>query len=147
MTDINIKTMTFDDVLLLKNNFSINFDKFWSFDNLKNEFESENSKYIVAKTNNEIVGFAGIKIILDEAEIMNIAVRINKRKNGIGSLLLERLILIATDLNCNAINLEVNEENAQAIHLYEKYKFCRIGLRKNYYNNTNDAILMKKTIQ
>ena len=146
MIDINIETMTTDDIFSIEKDFLVTFDNFWSFDNLKNDFESTNSRYIVAKSNKEILGFAGIKIILDEAEIMNIAVRTDKRNNGIGSLLLEKLISIATDSNCTTIHLEVNEENVQAIHLYEKYNFDRIGLRKNYYNNTNDAILMKKTI-
>lgn len=143
---INIDTMTCDDITLIEPNFSENFDEFWSIDILKNDFENNNSKYIVAKYENQIIGFAGIKIILDEAEIMNIAVRIDKRNLKIGSLLLEKLIDIAISSKCELINLEVNEKNLPAIHLYEKYGFERIGFRKKYYNNTDDAILMKRKI-
>ena len=142
--NINITTMTFEDINSIEPNFSENFDKFWSIDILKNDFENENSKYIVSKINNEIVGFAGIKIILDEADIMNIAVRIDKRKLGIGSVLLEKLIKLATTSNCTSITLEVNENNLPAIHLYEKFNFQKIGLRKKYYNNTDNAIIMRK---
>lgn len=144
---IDINTMNFKDINSIESNFSEKFDKFWSINILKNDFENENSKYIVAKIDNEIVGFAGIKIILDEADIMNIAVRTDKRKLGIGSILLEKLIKIAIDSNCNFITLEVNENNFPAIYLYEKYDFEKIGLRKKYYNNTDNAIIMKRDLK
>jgi len=144
--DLNISSMTQSDLDLLVDNFSTKFDKFWSIDILKDDFYNSNSKYFVAKLNNEIVGFAGIKFILDEADIMNIATRVDKRNLGIASFLLSHLIKIAKDMNCTTITLEVNETNLPAIHLYEKYDFKRIGLRKKYYNNTDDAIIMTRRI-
>lgn len=144
--DITITTMTTQDINQIAENFSKNFDKFWSIAILQSDFASSNSTYIVAKIQNTIVGFAGIKVILDEADIMNIAVRTDKRSLGIGSLLLEKLITTAQNLACQTITLEVNETNAPAIRLYEKYHFTRIGLRKKYYNNTNDAILMQRDL-
>ena len=145
--NIDITTMTFEDINRIEPNFSEQFDKFWSIDILKNDFEDENSKYIIAKIDNEIVGFAGIKIIIDEADIMNIAVRTTKRKVGIGSVLLEKLIELSVDFNCTSITLEVNENNLPAIHLYEKFNFQKIGLRKKYYNNTDNAIIMRKYLK
>lgn len=141
---IDVNAMTFDDIDSIQSNFSENFDKFWSIDILKNDLNSENSKYIIAKIDNEIVGFAGIKVIFDEADIMNIAIRIDKRKLGIGSILLEKLIELSRLSNCTSITLEVNENNIPAICLYEKYNFERIGLRKKYYNNVDDAIIMTR---
>ncbi len=144
--DINITTMTTQDIEQITENFSENFDKFWAINILQNDFASSNSIYIVAKVQNNVIGFAGIKVILDEADIMNIAVRTDKRSLGIGSLLLENLIQTAKQHACTKLTLEVNETNAPAIRLYEKYHFTRIGLRKKYYNNTNDAILMQKDL-
>lgn len=144
--NIDITIMTFEDINLIEENFSENFDKFWSIDILKNDFKNENSKYVVAKLDDEIVGFAGIKIIIDEADIMNIAVRTDKRKLGIGSLLLENLVSLARNLKCTYITLEVNENNLPAIRLYEKFNFKKIGLRKKYYNNTDNAIIMRKDL-
>ena len=144
--DIAITTMTAQDVNQIAENFSENFDKFWSVNILQNDLTSSNSTYIVAKIQNTIVGFAGIKVILDEADIMNIAVRTDKRSLGIGSLLLEKLIQTAKQHACTKLTLEVNETNLPAIRLYEKYHFTRIGLRKKYYNNTNDAILMQRDL-
>ena len=106
---------------------------------------SDSSLYIVAKKQNEIIGFAGIKIIIDEADIMNIVVKKSYRNNGIGSLLLENLILISNKKNLNFINLEVDCKNTIAINLYKKFGFEEISLRKNYYKN-NDAMIMKKKL-
>ena len=120
------------------------FDDFWNLDVLKDELKSNNSKFIVAKLENEIVGFAGAKFIIDEADIMNIAVKSSYRKQGIASLLLKNLIDICKNNNINSINLEVNEENFPAINLYKKHEFLEVGRRKNYYDDKFDAILMKK---
>ena len=144
--DINIVDMTLNDISLIEPNFSECFDKFWSIDILKQDFKCENSAYIVAKAGNDVVGFGGIKIVFDEAEIMNIAVRADKRKHGIGSIILRKIIELAITSKCTNIYLEVNENNLPAISLYEKYDFKRIGLRKKYYNNTDDAIIMTRRI-
>ena len=136
--------MTNEDIDFLSTNLNSDFDDFWNINNLKNDFSNLNSTYLIARVENEIVGFAGFLKICDEANIMNIVTKKNKRNLGIGSKLLENLILYAKNQNCKSITLEVNEHNNIAIHLYEKYNFKRIGLRKKYYNNTDDAILMAR---
>lgn len=145
MDNIIIEEMKLKDLRNIKNNLTSEFDDFWNFNILKEELQNENSKYIVAKINDEIVGFAGIKIIIDEADIMNIVVKNNFRKKGIGSLLLQQLIDLSKTLNITSISLEVNEKNIAAISLYKKFNFKEIGIRKKYYNN-NNAILMIKTL-
>ena len=75
MENINIYDMTLEDIDSLKDRLIVDFDDFWTFDVLKSEILSNNSKYIVIKNDSEILGFAGIKIILDEADIMNIVVK------------------------------------------------------------------------
>lgn len=122
------------------------FDDFWSFSTLKEELENENSSYIIGKINNEIIGFAGLKKIFDQADIMNIVIKKTYRNQGIGTLLLENLILLAKDLNISTLFLEVNEQNKPAIHLYEKLGFKKLGVRKKYYNN-NNGIIMKKNLK
>ena len=141
---IKILPMTNEDIDFLSTNLNSDFDDFWNINNLKNDFSNLNSTYLIARVKNEIVGFAGFLKICDEANIMNIVTKKNKRNLGIGSKLLENLILYAKNQNCKSITLEVNEHNNIAIHLYEKFNFKRIGLRKKYYNNTDDAILMAR---
>ena len=119
------------------------FDDFWTPTVLKDELSSISSYYIIYKDHQDILGFAGIKFILDETHIMNIVTRKDKRNLGIGSKLLEVLIEKARN-NTSLITLEVNVQNKTAIHLYEKYGFEKVGKRKKYYNNTYDAIIMTK---
>jgi ribosomal-protein-alanine N-acetyltransferase len=143
MQDYFISFMTVEDLNKIKNILQSDFDEFWDYDVLYNELISANSKYIVAKTkDNIIVAFAGIKIILDTAEIMNIVTKKSMRNLGIGSYMLENLISICKKNNIKLLNLEVKNTNSIAINLYKKYNFREVGLRKKYYDNKDDAILM-----
>lgn len=139
--DIKIEKMTLNDLENIQNILISDFDDFWNYNILKDELESENSIYIVAKSNKEIIGFAGIKILLDEADIMNIVTKKIYRNQGIGTLLLTNLISISKNLNLHSLSLEVNEENKTAIHLYENLGFKNIGIRKNYYKSKNGKIM------
>ena len=141
--DFKISKMSIEDLKSIKSILTTDFDNFWSFDILEEELECSNSYVIVARDiNNTIVGFAGIKVILDEADIMNIVVKKDKRNFGIGSLLLEEIIRYSKIHNATSITLEVNEKNIPAIKLYKKYGFKQVGLRRKYYNNEDNAILM-----
>lgn len=145
--DLKIEKMTLDSLDSIKNIIISDFDDFWNYDILKEELECSNSYFVIAKNdNNEIVGFAGFKIIVDEANIMNIVVKKSFRHNGIGSILLEHLISYAKDKNLKTITLEVNEHNLSAIHLYDKFNFDHLGIRKKYYNGESDAIIMSKKL-
>ncbi len=140
--NIIIKKMTLDDLNLLKENFNEKFDKFWNYSILENDFKNNDSYYIVAKCNNEILGFAGYLKIIDEINILNIVTRIDKRNLHIGSKMLEYIISTSKNEKANSITLEVNVNNIPAIKLYEKYNFEKVGLRKRYYYGTDDAIIM-----
>jgi ribosomal-protein-alanine N-acetyltransferase len=145
--DLKIEKMTLKDLESIKDILISDFDDFWNYDVLKEELECENSYFVIAKSlNNEIVGFACSKNILDEADIMNIVVKKSLRHNGIGSMLLENLISYSKTLNLKTITLEVNENNLSAIHLYDKFSFDHIGIRKKYYDGKSDAIIMSKKL-
>lgn len=146
LLDYNILEMTIEDLNQIKDYLTTDFDEFWNYNVLKDELTSSNSKYIVAKNpNNTIVGFAGIKTILDEAELMNVVTKKSMRGKGIASLMLTHIISMCKINNIKNLNLEVNCQNTIAINLYKKYNFKEVGLRKKYYNNTYDAILMTLT--
>ena len=142
--NIKITPMTLTDVNTIKNNLISDFDNFWTYQILKEELESENSSYLIARMNDEIIGFAGIKVVLDEADIMNIVIKKNYRNQGIGTLLLENLISLAKRLNLKSLSLEVSEKNLPAIHLYQNFGFESLGVRKNYYQDKNGIIMTKK---
>lgn len=120
--------------------YNLEFDDFWKPQNLKSELQNVSSKYIVAKENGEIVGFAGIWYSVDDAHITNIVVRKSYRNKGIGSLLLEKLIELAKQKT--SLTLEVNTKNEIAQKLYLKYGFKNLGIRKKYYDGIEDAYIM-----
>jgi ribosomal-protein-alanine N-acetyltransferase len=143
---MKIEDMQMIDYEKIKDILQTEFDDFWTPTVLKSELENSNSKYFVAKENDEILGFAGIIILPDDVEITNIVTKKSERKKGIGNLLLDKLIEIAKKTGRDNISLEVNEKNFVAINLYEKNGFEKIGIRKKYYNGTDNAIIMTKKI-
>ena len=78
---------------------------------------------------------------------MNIVVRKDERKKGIGKRLLQELISIAKNEKVDNIFLEVNFSNVPAKKLYDNIGFRIIGIRKKYYNNKDDAIIMKLSLK
>lgn len=119
----------------------------WSKVSVESELSNPLSKYIVAKDSytNKIVGFIGVWIIVGDGDITNIGVHPDYRRNKIASGLLNALFKICKDLDCTLLNLEVRRSNLIAQDLYRKFNFKEIGVRKNYYGNNEDAILMQKS--
>lgn len=147
MDSIEITNMTLEDLDSISSILISDFDDFWTLDILSSELKSNSSYYFAAKMNEEIVGFAGIKVILDEADIMNIVTRKNFRNLGIGGLLMKKLLDLSRSLGVKRITLEVNEENFSAIHLYEKFGFKNISIRENYYNDKNGFLMQLNLIK
>lgn len=136
--------MNLSDYEEIKDILTTEFDEFWKPSILESELKSENSKYIVAKENGKIVGFAGLWFSPVDAEITNIVTKKTERKRGIGKALLDRLIEMAREAKRDNISLEVNENNVPAGSLYEKAGFEIAGIRKKYYNGKDNAIIMTK---
>lgn len=143
---MEFREMTLDDLNKISNNLN-NFDDFWTVGIFKEELSNSNCHYIVAIQDDEIIGFGGISVVLDEANINNIAVRVDKRNCKIGTQILQKLIDISKDLDCSFITLEVNVQNSPAIKLYENFGFKNLGIRKNYYEGVVDAYIMALMIE
>lgn len=146
LSKIAITKMTLSDLEEIKDTLQSDFDDFWKYEIFKEELANTNSNYLVLRYDNEISAFGGYKKIVDTADIMNIVTKIDKRNNGFGKILLNALINSAKEEKLNFVTLEVNENNFPALHLYEKLNFSQVGLRKNYYNGTDNAILMTLNI-
>lgn len=139
---IQIRPMLISDLDTIKDTLENDFDDFWNYNVFKSELENPNSEYFVALQDNEIVGFAGIWISVDDIHITNIVAKKSYRNHGIGTKLLEHLIEISKEKKLSALTLEVNENNEPALKLYENHHFQKIGQRKNYYNQNENAIIM-----
>ena len=147
MDNMEISIMNISDLELIKDILLSDFDEFWNYSTLKSELLNPNSKYIVTKKDNTILGFAGIWKSVDDVHITNIVVNKNFRNQNIGTIMLSKLIELAKfEPNISSITLEVNSNNTPAIKLYEKFGFKVVGLRKKYYNNIDDAIIYTKCL-
>lgn len=123
--------------------------EYWSLGSVCDLLKYDNNIYYVVKNlqTNEVVAFAGIMIVGDEAELLNIAVSSEYRKCGIAQKLLEQLCLDAKRNNAYRMLLEVRESNVHAKALYWKVGFSDLGRRKNYYSNPReDAIIMERML-
>ena len=141
--NIIIDKMSIDELDSIKSVLQDEFDDFWNYNVFKEELKNENSYYIIAKLEDNIVGFGGIWKAVDDVHITNIVVKKNFRKLGIGNVILEHLIKIGRNIkNMKSITLEVNDKNLPAINLYLKSGFKKVGLRKNYYGLDENAIIM-----
>ena len=106
----------------------------WSLDGIKNVLRYDNNIYYVARDlSGKIVGFAGIMLVADEAELLNIAVSGSFRGRGIGQELLTKVLSKASQKGTQRMLLEVRKSNTSAINLYHKNGFVELGERKNYY--------------
>lgn len=116
------------------------FSDFWTEKMLKSETENENSKIYIYELNNSAAGYILLNICIDEGEIYRICVDENYRNQKIGTKLIEK---VKTDFShLKKINLEVKKSNMAAINLYKKCGFETVGLRKKYYKDNEDAVLM-----
>lgn len=144
--EIEIQKMTKEHLDEIKDILITEFDEFWNAEVLEKELENPLSTYIVAISDKQVVGYAGLWQPLDEGHITNIVTRLNKRGNKVATKMLEELIEIAKARSLNCVTLEVNVHNEIAINLYKKYDFKEVGKRPKYYNNIDDALIMTKEI-
>ena len=131
-----------DDVYIIETEC---FSHPWSKQSLEEELNNETSLFLVAKEENEVIGYIGMSIVIDEGYIFNVAVRESYRNKGVATSLINELVTYGKKNNFSFITLEVRESNLPAISLYSKFGFIKAGERKNYYSNPKEnAILMTK---
>jgi ribosomal-protein-alanine N-acetyltransferase len=116
----------------------------WPDDAYRNELLTNRlASYIVARSGDEVVGFAGLWVMVDEAHVTTFAVDPRWRRRGIGERLLLALLELAAARGAREATLEVRLSNMPARRLYEKYGFRPVGIRPRYYSdNGEDALIM-----
>ena len=123
------------------------FSDSWSEIALSEYARGKGHSVFVGEDNGCIIAYGCVQQVLDECEILRIAVKTDFRKKGLGALLLSDMIKEACDMGARIFYLEVREHNTPAIGLYKKLMFTESGRRKDYYRNpTEDAILMSRAI-
>lgn len=121
----------------------------WSLEGIRDVLKYNNNIYYVSieTGTHKVIGFGGIMIVADEAELLNIAVDIEYRNKGIANKLIKKLISDAILTGAQRMLLEVRAHNDIARCFYHSNGFTELGLRKNYYDNpSDDAIIMEKIL-
>lgn len=114
----------------------------WSENSVASELENPLSLWLIAEEDGAVCGYVGSQTVLDETDMMNIAVHPDCRRKGIAAALITELVSRLKARGSRVLRLEVRESNFSAIALYEALGFTQLGLRKNYYRNPKENALI-----
>ena len=114
----------------------------WSENSVASELEDPLSLWLIAEGDGAVCGYVGSQTVLDETDMMNIAVHPDCRRKGIAAALITELVSRLKARGSRVLRLEVRESNFSAIALYEALGFTQLGLRKNYYRNPKENALI-----
>jgi ribosomal-protein-alanine N-acetyltransferase len=120
----------------------LSFSSPWSRSSFLQEFNNPFSRMLVAERDGQVTGYLCYWCVADEVHILNVAVHPNYRRQGIARRLMEKILLEARQERMRTVNLEVRRGNLPAISLYHCLGFHQVGVRRRYYGNGEDALLM-----
>lgn len=148
MEGITIRPMTEADLDQVMAVETASYPAPWSRDHFRGELASPHAFPMVAVLEDgTTAGYICPTLVSDEGEILNVAVRSDLRGRGIGRLLLETAISRFGTMGAARVYLEVRPSNRVAAALYQSCGFVATGLRKAYYENGEDAILMEYDVK
>jgi ribosomal-protein-alanine N-acetyltransferase len=138
-----MKEVDLDQVLAIEQTC---FPRAWNRDHFLAEITSAQSTSVVVELGGQVAGYLCLTVLLDEAEILDVAVDPVYQRSGIGAALLTWACNEALQQGATLLRLEVRATSHPAIALYERFGFIRSGLRKAYYEQGVDALLMDKNL-
>ena len=145
--EIGYYELSYDDIAAISQMEREYFGQPWSESSIATYAEKGNTIFVVARRGAEVVGYIAILCILDEGNLVSIAVHEKCREMGIATELLDIAYERAAARGVASIHLEVRESNAAAIRMYEKEGFAEVGRRKGFYSKpAEDAILYIKEL-
>lgn len=118
----------------------------WSYNMIADTFLSPNFLGYVIEENEIVQGYIGSTFLFEDAEILLVAVSSEFRKRGLGELLVRSTLDQLKEKGVEQVFLEVRKSNIPAFSCYQKCGFVPIGIRKGYYGNGEDAIVMEKKL-
>ncbi len=141
---IRIRQMQASDIDAVVSVENQSFSTPWSRTAFEEEINGNDlAHYLVVEEEGQLVGYGGFWIVVDEAHVTNVALLPECRGRGLGTLLLEHMILSAKMLGAVSMTLEVRPSNTAARNLYSRRGFVERGLRPNYYAELGeDALIM-----
>lgn len=119
------------------------FTRHWPASEFENHLADPRVSIWLAEDEARIVGYAHVRVLLDEAELLNIAVDPSARRRGIAHTLLDHAQEAAREAGAERMFLEVRRDNEAALGLYRAAGWEQVGIRKRYYREDGaDAVIM-----
>ncbi|MCX5784782.1 MAG: GNAT family N-acetyltransferase [Elusimicrobia bacterium] len=118
----------------------------WGLKGLQGELSNRNAVILLAENEKKPAGFIDFWIVRPEVQLNAVVVSKAGLRRGAATGLLAKMYEYAKKNACFYIDLEVNAANLPAIKLYEKHGFSVVGRRPKFYNNSEDALLMRKAL-
>lgn len=119
----------------------------WTREGFLTYLMKKDTMFFVVEEKEKILGFCSMMTVLDEGDILNVAVRKERQKEGIGQFLVDSILRMADLQGIRLVHLEVREGNQTARRLYERLGFKEDGLRRDYYEDpVENAVLMTKVM-
>lgn len=142
--EITLRPMRTDDLEEVLEIESASFSRPWTRQHFLDEIESPCGFPTVAlAADGSVTGYLCLKIVLDESEILDVAVEKSQRGRGVGKALVNWALSFGRERRVDLLFLEVRAGNGEAIALYRQLGFRESGRRKRYYDDGEDAILME----
>ena len=140
-----IETMNIAHVAQIAELEKLCFSDPWSEKSVASELNNKLALWLTAMEGERVAGYIGSQTVMDETDMMNVAVHPDFRRKGIAESLVNELVEQLKTRGSRCLTLEVRASNKPAITLYEKLGFSEIGRRKNYYRNPReDALILRK---
>lgn len=138
MKDVKVRNLLKSDAEQIAEINKKCFTRPWSLEAMKKESKNNLASYKVLEIGEDVIGYGGFWLVMDEAEITNVAVLEEYRGQHFSKLIMVELMKTAKERGANYMTLEVRSKNQVAKNLYKDLGFKMDGMRKNYYNNPKD---------
>ena len=139
---ISLRTWQKSDNLEIEKLEKLYFKSPWNLSMLDSCFSADNFYGLVMEDSQKIVAYIGCSFDLWDVDILNVCVDKAYRRQGLARRLFEEVFKHFRACGAEKVFLEVRESNLPAVTLYKSLGFEQIGLRKKYYENTEDALVM-----
>lgn len=144
MENFYVRKMELQDLANVEKVEAAAYNNPWPHDIFYREMtENNHAHYFVATLESEVIGYGGMWLVVDDAQITNIAIHPSHRGFKFGEKLFRHMFDYGVYHGMKRLSLEVRESNIIAQRMYEKFGLVRAGIRKNYYTDDHeDAVVM-----
>ena len=142
---MEIRKMTAREVPQVAELEKICFSQPWSEKSVAGELDNPQALWLVAMEGDRLAGYVGSQTVMDETDMMNLAVTPQFRRQGVGEALVNALVASLKEMGSRCLTLEVRDSNGPARALYAKLGFAEVGRRRGYYRDPReDALILRK---